>query len=184
MTLQTTLLDVRLAQAVVAAQRGAAADPVVGNTNRSAIDLPQGLLADLPRTLRQFGLLQRERASIELALTAAPAEQRRQAQSRLTSFDADLARLLGRAARLAFLLLTLRRRSADAPGFDGAQAVQCLGTLFGQTLDSTRLRGTVQRFATQPMGAAVGVEPGALTEALFIALALVMALAPSHRGAA
>jgi hypothetical protein len=184
MTLPTNLLDVRLAQAVAAAQQPAAAGSSAVNNGRAVFDLPQGLLADVQRTLRQFGLLQHERTTLESALAAVPAEQRGQALLRLTSFDADLTRLLGRAARLAFLLLALRRRSGDARGFDGVQAVQYLGSVFGQTLDETRVRGTVQRLATRPMGAADGMEPGALIEALFVALALVMALAPRGAGSA
>jgi hypothetical protein len=178
MTLQTNLLDLRLAHAAAAAQQAAAAAPSAGNNTRSAFELPHELSADLQQTLRQFSLLQRERAVLESALAAAPAEQRGQALLCLTSFDADLTRLLGRAALLVFFLLALRHRSGEPLAFDGAHAVQQLSTVFGQTPDPARVRGTVQRLTTQPMGAVNDVEPSALTEVLFIALALVIALAP------
>jgi hypothetical protein len=184
MTLHTPLLDLRLAQAVALAQQAVVTGAPDGVNSHATFDLPHGLLIDVQRTLRQFSLLQRERTTLESALAAAPTEQRGQAQSRLSLFDADLARLLGRAARLAFLLLALRRRSGDAVGFEGARAVQHLGTVFGQTPDPTVVRSAVQRLSTQPLGAAEGVAPGALTEALFIALALVMALAPRGAGSA
>jgi hypothetical protein len=178
MTLQTNLLDVRLAQAVARAQQAASAGPVADANSRLAFELPRGLVAELQRTLRQFGALRRDRVTIESALAAAPADQRRQEQLRLTSFDTDLARLLGRAARLAYLLLALRRRAGETVGSDAAQQVQYLATVFGQSLDAALVRHTVQQLAARPMGVADGVEPGALTEALFIALALVTALAP------
>jgi hypothetical protein len=182
MTLQIKLLDVRLAQAVVKAQQAIAAGPAAGDNKRLAFDLPHGLMADVRRMLRQFGPLRHERATIESALAAAPAEQRPQEQLRLRSFDADLARVLGRAARLAFLLLVLRRHAGEAAGIDAAPRVQYLGTVFGQSLDAALVRHTVQQIAARPMGAANGVGTGALADALFIALALVTALAPC-RGA-
>jgi hypothetical protein len=40
----------------------------------------------------------------------------------------------------------------------------------------------VQQLAARPMGAADGVDPAALADTLFIAIALVMALCPSGRG--
>jgi hypothetical protein len=172
MSLQTHLLDMRLAQAVLMAQQPPAASQVA-----PGFDLPAGLVADLQCTLRQFGALQHERSTIETVLAAAPAEQRRQAQARLSAFDADLARLLGRAARLAFLRMASQQRRGAAPGIGAARAVQYLGTVFGHTLDAARVRHTVQRIATRPVGAADAVEPGALLETLFIALALLTALA-------
>jgi hypothetical protein len=177
MSLQTHLLEMRLAQAVPMAQRAAAA-------GQAMFDLPAGLVADLQRTLRQFSVLQHERGTIETALAAAPAEQRRQAQARLGSFDADLARLIERAARLAHLGMALQRRSGKLPGLDAAQAVQYLGAVFGYTLDAARVRHTVQRIGTRPLGAANGIDPGALPEALFIALALVLVMASGGPGPA
>ena len=183
MTLQTNLLDTRLAQAVAKAQQAAAAGPATDNNDgRVAFDLPAGLTAELRWALRQFGLLQRERSTIESAIATAPAEQRRQAQAHLASFDADLARLLGRAARLAFVLLALRQREAAASS-DAAAGVQHLGTVFGRTLDTARVRQTVQQLSTRPMGAAEAVEAGALVDSLFIALALVLVIALAPRDA-
>jgi hypothetical protein len=179
MSLQTRLLETHLAQAVLMAQRSASRSQTA-----ATFDLPAGLVMDLQRALRQFGALRQERNTIEAVLAAAPAEQRGQLLLRRGAFDADLARLLERAARLAFLWMASQRRGGNAARLDAAQRVQYLGTVFGHPLDAARVRHSVQRFAATPVGAANEVDPETLAEAAFIALALVLALAAAAPGSA
>jgi hypothetical protein len=198
MTLQTNVLEMRLAQAVTRAQQLLTAQLAPGgglaDDGRVWFDKPDvvafwrgldNLQAELRRTLRQFGELQRRRDAMAAALAAVPHDQRWREQSRIASFDDDLSRVLRRAARLAMLLATLRRRGGEVSAVEWSQGVHHLGAEAGKVLDQLLVRRTVQRVTMEPVympPTAATAAPGALLETLFIVLALATTLLQRARG--
>jgi len=199
MTLQTNLLESRLAQAVTRAQQTLTAQLAPGggllDDGRVGFDQPEVvafwrdldiLHGELRRTLRQFGALQQQRDALEAAVAALPQDQRWREQSRITSFDDDLSRVLRRAARLSMLLATLRRRGGNVSAVEWAQGIHHLGAEVGKLLDPLLVRRTVQKVMTEPVyrppAAPMGA-PGALLETLFVVIALATALLQRGRGA-
>lgn len=206
MTIQISVLEMRLGQMQSSAQRlrSRQLEPsgaLPGNDSawpdkpevaafRQSLD---GLDAELRRALRQTDGLQRQLAGMEAALSAAPHDQRWREQTRIASFNDDLLRVLRRAARLASLLVELRRRDGGVSAADLARAIQHIGTQMGKSLDQTMLLRTVNQVITQPAQvplhtasntaantASNTASPdalGGLVETLFVVMAMVSALA-------
>ena len=206
MTIQISVLEMRLGQMQASAQRlfPLQLEPsraLPGNDSawpdkpevaafRQSLD---GLDAELRRALRQTDGLQRQLAGMEAALSAAPHDQRWREQTRIASFNDDLLRVLRRAARLASLLVELRRRDGGVSAADLARAIQHIGTQMGKSLDQTMLLRTVNQVITQPAQvplhtasntaantASNTASPnalGGLVETLFVVMAMVSALA-------
>ena len=206
MTIQISVLEMRLGQMQSSAQRlrSRQLEPsgaLPGNDSawpdkpevaafRQSLD---GLDAELRRALRQTDGLQRQLAGMEAALSAAPHDQRWREQTRIASFNDDLLRVLRRAARLASLLVELRRRDGGVSGVDLARAIRHIGTQMGKSLDQTMLLRTVNQVITQPAQvplhtasntaantASNTASPnalGGLVETLFVVMAMVSALA-------
>ena len=197
MTIQTNVLEMRLGQLQSKAQQLLANQlvPAGGllDDGRVWFDKPEvitfwrsldALDAELRRALRQFDGLERQRASMQTALAAAPHEQRWREQSRIASFENDLARVYRRAGRLALLLVELRRRGGDVAGVDLAQAICNIGTEMGKSLDQIMVRRTVQQVSTRPMYLPSGTtqpDIGGLVETLFVVIAMISALAQRRR---
>ena len=202
MTIQLSVLEMRLGQMQSSAQRlrSRQLEPsgaLPGNDSawpdkpevaafRQSLD---GLDAELRRALRQTDGLQRQLAGMEAALSAAPHDQRWREQTRIASFNDDLLRVLRRAARLASLLVELRRRDGGVSAADLARAIQHIGTQMGKSLDQTMLLRTVNQVITQPAQvpshtasktASNTASPdafGGLVATLFVVMAMVSALA-------
>jgi hypothetical protein len=198
MTLQTNLLEMRLAQGVTKAQQmlatqlapggGLLDDGRVWFDNPAVVAFWRGLdtlHAELRRVLRQFGQLQRQRDTMEAALAAVPHDQRWREQSRIASFDDDLSRVLRRAARLSALLATLRRRGGEVSAVEWSQGIHHLGAEVGKVLDQLLVRRTVQQVTMEPVyrpPAAAAAAPGALLETLFVVVALATVLLRRGKG--
>ena len=197
MTIQTNVLEMRLGQLQSKAQQLLASRlvPASGllDDGRVWFDKPEvvafwrsldALDAELRRALRQFDGLARQLAGMQTALSAAPHEQRWREQSRIASFQNDLARVYRRAGLLASLLVALRRRGGDVAGVDLAQAICNIGTEMGKSLDQMMVRRTVQQVSTRPMylpSGAAQPDIGGLVETLFVVIAMVSALAQRRR---
>lgn len=197
MTIQTNVLEMRLGQLQSKAQQLLANQlvPAGGllDDGRVWFDKPEvvafwrlldALDAELRRALRQFDGLERQLAGMQTALAAAPHEQRWREQSRIASFQNDLARVYRRAGLLASLLVELRRRGGDVAGVDLAQAICNIGTEMGKSLDQMMVRRTVQQVSTRPMylpSGATQPDIGGLVETLFVVIAMVSALAQRRR---
>ena len=205
MTIQISVLEMRLGQMQSSAQRLCSrqlepSGALPGNDSAWP-DKPEvvafrqsleGLDAELRRALRQFGDLQRQLAGMETALSAAPHDQRWREQARIASFNDDLSRVLRKAARLASLLVELRRRGGGVSDAGLARAIQHIGTQMGKSLDQTMLLRTVNQVVTRPAqvpshtGASTASPDalGGLVETLFVVMAMLSALArrPGSRG--
>ena len=197
MTTLTNMLELRLGQLQSKAQQLLTSQivPAGGllDDGRVWFDKPEvvafwrsldALDAELRRALRQFDGLERQLAGMQTALAAAPHEQRWREQSRIASFENDLARVYRRAGLLASLLVALRRRGGDVAGVDLAQAICNIGTEMGKSLDQMMVRRTVQQVSTRPMivpSGAARADFGGLVETLFVVIAMVSALARRRR---
>lgn len=205
MTIQISVLEMRLGQMQSSAQRllPRQLEPsgAMPGNDSAWPDKPEvaafwqaleGLDAELRRALRQSDGLQRQLAGMETALSAAPHDQRWREQARIASFNDDLSRVLRKAARLASLLVELRRRGGGVSGADLARAIQHIGTQMGKSLDQTMLLRTVNQVVTRPAQvpshtASSTASPdalGGLVETLFVVMAMLSALArrPGSRG--
>ena len=197
MTIQTNVLEMRLGQLQSKAQQLLANQlvPAGGllDDGRVWFDKPEVVMfwrsldaldAELRRALRQFDGLERQRASMQTALLAAPHDQRWREQSHIASFENDLARVYRRAGQLASLLVELHRRGGDVTGVDLAQAICNIGTEMGKSLDQLMVRRTVQQVSTRPMYLPSGTarpDVGGLVETVFVVIAMVSALARRRR---
>ena len=198
MTIQISVLEMRLGQMQSSAQRlfPLQLEPsgALPGNDSAWPDKPEvvafwqsleGLDAELRRALRLSDGLQRQLAGMEAALSAAPPDQRWREQARIASFNDDLSRVVRRAARLASLLVELRRRDGGVSGVDLARAIRHIGTQMGKSLDQTMLLRTVNQVITQPAQvpshkASHTASPnalGGLVETLFVVMAMVSALA-------
>ena len=198
MTIQISVLEMRLGQMQARAQRlfPRQLEPsgALPGNDSAWPDKPEvvafrqsleGLDAELRRALRQTDGLRRQLAGMESALSAAPRDQRWREQARMASFNDDLSRVLRRAARLASLLVELRRRGGGVSGADLAAAIRHIGTQMGKSLDQTMLLRTVNQVITQPAQVPSHTLPytaspdalGGMVETLFVVMAMVSALA-------
>ncbi len=163
MTIQTNLLEMRLGQLQARAQQ-LLADKLVPaggllDDGRVWFDKPEvvafwqsldGLDVELQRTLRQFNMLERQCAAMQAQLGAVPQDQRWREIGRIKSFENDLGRVVAKAAKLAALLVDLRKRGGLVSDADLAQAILNLGTEVGKSFDQAMVRRTVQEVGARP----------------------------------
>jgi hypothetical protein len=199
MTIQTQLLEFRLAQLQAKAQELLAGRPAPGGVSgdvqawlagpqvmafRTLLD---GAQAELCRMLRQFEGLDRELDGLRAALDAAPHDQRGHAQARIDGLEGDLVRVYRRAARLAAALIDLARSSGGVAAVELVQGVTRLGAELARPLDTALVRQIVQQIGTQPVfepPVSAWADSPSWLETVFIAIAVVATLARPRRPAA
>lgn len=193
MTLQTNTLEMRLGTLLGRAQKLFTEQLVAGQQSllddaRPWFDKPEytefwrslaNCEGEFKRVLREIAGIEKQAARMKGAVRSVPHTERWREQSRIDSLENDLERVYKKAARLAALLMDLRRRGGVVATGDLLQGINHITSEVGKSLDQATLLRAIQQVSKGP--AFVNATPAhsgltGVADMVFVLIAMLVAL--------
>jgi hypothetical protein len=193
MTLQTNALEFRLsgllgrAQKLFAEQLAAGQQSLLDDARpwfdkAEYVDFWRALAScetEFKRVLREIAGIEKQAAHMKGGLSSVPQAERWREQSRIASLENDLDRVYKKAARLAALLMSLRRKGSFVTTGDLLQGINHLTSEAGKTIEQASLMRIVEHVSKGPAfvsGTPQRVGAGSMADMVFVLIALLVML--------